>query len=467
MKYPSYPEYKDSRVPWLGQVPSHWEVKKLGYMAAKIGSGKTPTGGATTYVDEGVLFLRSQNIYDSGLKLEDVVYIENDVDAEMANTRVIENDILLNITGASIGRSCIVPKKLPRANVNQHVCIIRQNKNCHSVFVSWVMKSICIKYQIQNAQNGAARDGLNFDQVGNLLIPLPPLEEENIIVDFLERETERIDTLLEKKRRLIALLKEKRIAIISRTVTRGLPEDVAREFGLEPHRRFKDSGVEWLGDVPDGWKVCKLKTITESRCDGPFGSGLKSEHYTDEGVRVVRLQNIRFAQFDNRVAAYIDREYYQGLGDHSVIPGDVLIAGLGDENNPVGRSCCAPDNLGDAMVKADCFRFRLHRKNAYSPFIALQLSVTANVLAGALSTGTTRGRMNLQVTANREIGLPPFIEQTAIAIYLDRETAKIDRLVEKVEAAIERLQELRSALITAAVTGKIDVRSAFPQKDVA
>jgi type I restriction enzyme, S subunit len=270
VRYPAYSLYKESGVQWLGDVPEHWEVKKLGYLASKIGSGKTPSGGATTYLDEGVMFLRSQNVYDDGLRLDDVVYIDELVDAEMQNSRVHLHDVLLNITGASLGRTCIVPEPFPRANVNQHVCIIRQNDTNRSAFVSWVLKSAVVKAQITSSQTGSGREGLNFEQISKFLITLPPQAEQTAIADFLDRETGRIDTLVAKKRRLIALLKEKRTALISRTVTRGLPEDAAREFGLESHTRFKDSGIEWLGLIPEGWEIVKFSRevkIAEGQVD--------------------------------------------------------------------------------------------------------------------------------------------------------------------------------------------------------
>lgn len=214
-----------------------------------------------------------------------------------------------------------------------------------------------------------------------------------------------------------------------------------------------------MGEVPEGWEVVSLGLITKSRCDGPFGSGLKSEHYRDDGVRVVRLQNIRFARFDDGDRAFIDAEYYgSALGDHSVKAGDLLIAGLGDTTNPVGRACVAPSGLGIAMVKADCFRFRLNEERAVPHFLALQLSAAALSAAGVEATGATRGRINLSTTASRRVPLPPLPEQRAIASYLDRETARIDTLKAKVQKAIGLLKEYRTALISAAVTGKIDVR---------
>jgi type I restriction enzyme S subunit len=202
----------------------------------------------------------------------------------------------------------------------------------------------------------------------------------------------------------------------------------------------------------------KLARVTLDRCDGPFGSGLKSQHYSDEGVRVIRLQNIRHGKFDDRDAAFISPEYYRELGDHDVHAGDVLIAGLGDENNSVGRACVAPASIVPAMVKADCFRFRLDTKRANPFFVAYQLSSTARDLAGAFSSGTTRLRMNLTITSTRVMAMAPVEEQAEIVDELNEESAKLDALIAKVTLAIERLREYRTALISAAVTGKIDVR---------
>jgi type I restriction enzyme S subunit len=202
----------------------------------------------------------------------------------------------------------------------------------------------------------------------------------------------------------------------------------------------------------------RLARITVDRCDGPFGSGLKSEHYTDEGIRVVRLQNIRHARFDDSDKAYISPEYYRKLGDHDVRTGDLLIAGLGDENNSVGRACVAPSTIVPAMVKADCFRFRLQTSLANPYFVAHQLSSTAKDLAGAFSSGTTRMRMNLTMTSFREMVLPPREEQNLIVEMVNAHTLKLDGLVSTINTAIARLLEYRTALISAAVTGKIDVR---------
>ncbi|HBR1482660.1 TPA: restriction endonuclease subunit S [Klebsiella pneumoniae] len=211
---------KDSGVEWLGEVPEHWTVTRLGYHAIKIGSGKTPRGGSEIYLDEGVLFLRSQNIYDDGLRVEssECVFIDLKTHNEMKGTRVLEGDILLNITGASIGRSCIVPTPFVEANVNQHVCILRFTENIRE-FISYAMKSSSTKEQIEACQVGGNREGLNFEQASKINICLPPEEEIGAVLGYLKIRLPQLDTLEKKAANIILLLQERRTALISAAVT--------------------------------------------------------------------------------------------------------------------------------------------------------------------------------------------------------------------------------------------------------
>ncbi len=212
---------KDSGVKWIGKIPEHWEIKRLKYFVIKIGSGKTPKGGSEIYVDSGIMLLRSQNVHFDGLHLDDVVYIDGKIDAEMSNTRVKDFDILLNITGASIGRVAIYDEKNGLANVNQHVCIIRPDQR--KIVAKYLWLSICSKLlqsQILASEVGTSREGLNFQQVGNLKIILPSdLKEQIQIVEFLDKETSQIDTLISKIQISIDKLKEYRAALISAAVT--------------------------------------------------------------------------------------------------------------------------------------------------------------------------------------------------------------------------------------------------------
>ena len=210
---------KDSGVEWLGEVPEHWEVTFIKYITKKISSGKTPLGGAEVYTDEGVIFLRSQNIYSDGLHLDDVSFIPHEIHASMKSSVVKKNDVLLNITGGSIGRTCLVDCEIGEANVNQHVCIIRTSKDKYAKWLSVFMKSNSAQSQIFYSQTGAGREGLNFSQIGNMRLPFPPFVEQQEILDFLDQENLRFDNLILKQQSLIEKMKEYRASIISHAVT--------------------------------------------------------------------------------------------------------------------------------------------------------------------------------------------------------------------------------------------------------
>jgi len=169
-------------------------VKKIKHFTNHIGSGKTPKGGAEVYVDEGILFIRSQNVHNDYLRLNDVSYITKKIDSELSNSRVKKNDILLNITGASIGRSITYKLDQP-ANVNQHVCIIRVNENkISSDFLHYVILNNYIQYQIMAFQNGTSREGLNFVQIANLSFATPLNIEEQMEIECLIEADERFNS---------------------------------------------------------------------------------------------------------------------------------------------------------------------------------------------------------------------------------------------------------------------------------
>jgi type I restriction enzyme S subunit len=220
---------KDSGVEWIGEVPAHWEVSRVRYLSRKIGSGKTPSGGATVYVNQGVLFLRSQNVHDDGLRLDDVSFITDKIDAEMAGSRVRPGDVLLNITGASIGRTSIVPGEFPAANVNQHVCIVRPRFADHA---PWLHLSFCAtstKLQVTLLQTGSGREGLNFGQVGNFVVVVPPVEEITQVLSIVSKRLRTIDAAVQAVENSVGLLRERRSALITAAVTGqiDLREDAA------------------------------------------------------------------------------------------------------------------------------------------------------------------------------------------------------------------------------------------------
>lgn len=209
----------DSGIEWLGQIPMHWNLKRIKHLNKKIGSGVTPKGGAEVYEDEGILFLRSQNIYFEGFKLDNVAHISEQVHTSMANSKVYSNDVLLNITGGSIGRCFYVTGEFAEANVNQHVCIIRPNEKILTVYLYNLLRSFVGQLQIDNCQIGGNRESVNFEQLKNFIFPIPDIEEQEEILSYLSIQENRIITLISALEKEIQLLKEYRTSLISEAVT--------------------------------------------------------------------------------------------------------------------------------------------------------------------------------------------------------------------------------------------------------
>ena len=213
-------EMKDSGVEWIGKVPSHWMIGKVKYGTTKVGSGKTPKGGAEVYMTSGVMFLRSQNIYNDGLRLDNPYYISEEIDEEMKNTRVQKNDVLLNITGGSIGRCCIFDGSIPNANVNQHVCIIRVNS---SVFLPEYMHlfwiSLIGQISIKSYQTGGNREGMSAEAIKNTPIPIIPIGEQRRIVDLIKPKIDDFNSLIAEKESLINDLEAYKKSLIYEVVT--------------------------------------------------------------------------------------------------------------------------------------------------------------------------------------------------------------------------------------------------------
>ena len=211
---------KPSGAEWLGDVPAHWELRRLGHLATKFGSGITPRGGAAVYEEHGVPFLRSQNIHFDGLRVQNVARIPRSLHRELSGSHVKPGDVLLNITGASIGRACSVPNDFPEGNVNQHVCIIRpdEGRMLPSLLAAYLSIPM-MQREIQFEQSGASREGLTLQSIRSFRILVPPFPEQVAIVEYLHRATADIDAAIDRTRRQIELLREYRTRLISDVVT--------------------------------------------------------------------------------------------------------------------------------------------------------------------------------------------------------------------------------------------------------
>ena len=445
-----YPSYRPVGLPWLEQVPAHWQVLRIKDVLREFDQ-RTSTGEGrllSLRMREGLI----DHIEAGGKRIPPNALV---------GYKIVEpGTLVMNRMRAASGLFGIAKEE---GFVSPDYATFKPTRNTNVPYLVNLFKCppLARVFRAESKGLGTGESGflrLYSDRFGAIHIPHPPADEQLSIVRFIGRLDRLTARYLRAKQKLVILLEEQKRAIIFQAVTHGQDQTV----------RFASSGVEWLGDVPKHWKVLQLRRVASARCDGPFGSGLTSAHYAEHGIRVIRLQNIGSTEFKAADKAYISPLHYASLGDHSVIRGDLLIAGLGDERNPPGRACVAPDDIEPAMVKADCFRFRLDPRQVDPFFVALQLTATAVVASAILSTGATRQRINLTSAAYRAIAFPSLAEQNAIIEYIRKDTAALTAGIKMLHNEISLMREYRARLISDVVRGQLDVReavSSLPNED--
>ncbi len=256
-----------------------WEKKKIGEITTKVGSGKTPKGGNSVYTDSGVIFLRSQNVLNGKLNLSDVAYITEEINSTMKSTEVYGDDILLNITGASIGRSCNVPKNFPKANVNQHVCIIRLNEHYNSNFIMNQIISEKVQRQIDSYQAGGNREGLNFEQIKSIKVDSTCIEEQEKIASFFSLIDDKISLQGEK----LEMLKDYKRGVLQKIFSREL------RFKDDEGRDYPEWEEKKLGDCIENKGGTALEKFVDENGTHKFisiGNYSTSGKYIDSGQRI-------------------------------------------------------------------------------------------------------------------------------------------------------------------------------------
>lgn len=450
-----YASMKSSGVEWLGEVPEHWEVSHLGQIGA---FSKGRGGSKEDEKQSGVPCIRYGDLYTTHQHFIRTPRSYVSQKRSTHYTSIKYGDVLFAASGETaeeIGKSAV---NLIRSEVccGGDIILFRPTREISPKFLGYATDSGPSIAQKAIMGRGFTVIHIYSGQLKRLCLALPPtILEQSAIARFLDHATDQIERYIRAKEKLIALLEEQKQAMIHDAVTGRIDVRTGK-----PYPAYKPSGVEYLGEIPEEWRALPLRRLTSHRCDGPFGSGLKSSHYTDEGIRVIRLQNIGHGEFNASDTAYISTDHYATLGDHSVEEGDVLIAGLGDSRHPAGRACVAPISIAPAMVKADCFRFRLKRSEVEPQFLAFQLTATAPLVSGLLSTGATRQRVNFQSASSRMVGIPPLRDQVRITDYVITRSWHINEAQHTAGKEISLLHEYRTRLIADVVTGKLDVREA-------
>ncbi len=435
-RYKAYGEYKDSGVEWIGEIPSDWDMWKITHACPYVASGTTPKsdgdayyGGETLWVTTGEL--REGFIFDTQKKVTDKALID------MSTLRLHPvGSVAIAMYGATIGRLGIFGKA---ATTNQACCVMPPSKILQNKYIFYWL--FATRQEIINLSSGGGQPNVNQEKIASLKVSAPAYDLQEKIANFLDHETAKIDTLIAKQQELIKLLKEKRQAVISHAVTKG----------LNPKAPMRDSGVEWLGEVPAHWVIAKLsfrfevllgKMLDEKKITGNFlGPYLRN---TD--VQWDRINTEELPQMDFRP---------DEMNRYSVKKGDLIVC----EGGEIGR--CAIWEKDEPCFYQKALH-RLRPLNSLTDSVRFMFYLLFNAvhqerfISGAGKS--TIAHLPAETFRQFKFGFPPKQEQVEIAIFLEKQKIQYDLLEARASLQIGLLQERRTALISAAVTGKIDVR---------
>lgn len=414
---------------FLESLPAGWKVARLG----SLGSFTKGRGGSKEENrDAGVPVVRYGDLYTKfDLTIDAAPAFVSEADAPHY-TPLPPGSILFAASGESvddIGKAAL--SLLPEPAVcGGDAIVFRPAEGVDPLYLAYALQSHPLRASKSIRSTGFTVVHITSGRLKTLLVPVPPLDQQHAVADFLIRETARIDELIAEQERLIELLHERHEASWAASFARASS----------------------LGDT------IELRRLVSSITDGPFGSSLTSSHYRDFGARVIRLGNVGINEFRNDDRAFISLAYAQELSAHAAVHGDVVIAGLGDDRMPLGRAAVLPE-IGPAIVKADCYRVRTNDM-VQADYLAWALSAPqTRSQFMLLSRGATRSRLNTRVVQQVRIPVPTLDVQQEITADWRGGRDRLRNLEAAVQESIDTSSERRSALITAAVTGQIDIRS--------
>lgn len=445
-KYQPYNKYKLSEVRWIGKVPAAWSVIALKNLDPHNSSiAQTGPFGAqlhaSDYVDDGIPLILIRNVYDGRIDDSEIPRITKEDACRLAEYAVKVGDIVFSRVG-SIGRIAPITDREAGWIISGQMLRLRINSALiNHEFLVWALSSRLVGDAISYLSVGSTRESINTDILRNLAIPIPAKDEQEAIVEFLDHETAKIDRLIARQERLIELLQEKRQAAISHAVTKGLKPDVP----------MKDSGVEWLGKVPAHWEASRLKYLVPGVTVGIVVN--PSSYYQEIGVPCLRSLNISSGYIVSDQLVYISEESNEQLAKSKIYAGDVVVVRTGQ----AGTAAIVTKEFDGA----NCIDLLIVRKSKriLSEFLYHVIGSDRSIAqVKAFTVGAIQGHFNTSTLAELWLTCPPIKEQIEILKYLSKKLDAFDLLLKKARQSIALLQEHRTALISAAVTGKIDLR---------
>lgn len=438
--YKPYPKYKNSNIPWLGEIPEHWRNWKIARGANLIGSGTTPNSGNKEYYENGTInWLNTGDFNDSILKYCKRKVTKKAVEENSALKLFPKGTLSIAMYGATIGKVCIVDFD---TTTNQACCNIVEGDIFDNKFLMyWFIGN---KKHIVNLSYGGGQPNISQDVIKQLIVPSPKKQEQSAIARFLDYKLAKINRFIRKKKQLIKLLNEQKAAIINQAVTKG----------LDPNVKMKDSGIEWLGEIPEHWEKHKLKYLISKPIAGAWGTEPQND---DNDITCVRVAD--FSEYEIKTNNLTIRNI-EAKTEQILKPGDLLLEKSGGgEKTPVGRVVLFNQSF-KAVTSNFVSKFSPKIDLVSSEYLLYIFKLINIVRWNFRSLKQTTGIQNIDTYQYMDnwVFIPKIEEQKIIVNHIKSEFKILDETITKIEKEIALVEEYKTALIAEAVTGKIDVR---------
>jgi type I restriction enzyme S subunit len=438
-----YAEYKESGLPWLGQVPGHWEVRRMKLLLREVDARSTAGKEQLLRVSQYTGVTRRKSVDGSDVP-------DTRASSLVGYKRVMPSDLVINIMLAwngSMGVSRYDGIASPA------YCVYRFKPGAIPWYYHELLRLPVYKGRIKTASTGVVESRLRLysDDLGRIEVIQPPLVEQAAIVRFLDWANGRLERAIRAKRKVIALLNEQKQAIIHRAVTRG----------LDPSVPLKPSGIPWLGEIPQHWEVRRTKFIVDHYGPGiqmgPFGSSLTQLAAVDTGFKLFGQENTISGDF-GRGNRWVTREQFEELRRYELQPGDIVLTRKGS----IGKARLVPPGVARGIADSDKIRVRLDKRQVEPTFIVelLHTSTYVRRQIEATQRGAVLGGLNTATIGNLALVVPPLPEQLKLLMDLREATKDIVAGMGRIEREIDLLREYRTRLVADVVTGKLDVREA-------
>lgn len=440
-----YSSYKDSGIEWIGEIPSEWDFLKVRHTFFLKGRIGWQGLKADEFIDKGPYLVTGTDFQNGQVNWDTCYHISEERYNEAPEIHVQNGDVLITKDG-TVGKMAFIENKPEKVSLNSHLLIVRPLlSSINNKYVYWAFQTSSFDYYKGLSQTGSIMESLSQEKIASFIMPYPSLQEQTAIANYLDSKCSKIDNVIATQEKRVELLRELKQSIITRAVTRGINPDV----------KMKDSGVEWIGEVPEHWEVMKLNnvchTITDFVASGSFADLRNNVQYLDEPDYAMLVRTADLSQKNRDVAkVYVSKDSYDFLRNSNLYGGEIVLPNIGAS---IGDAYVVPEDMYEKMTLGpNSILLRTNYNDMFFYYYFCSKSGRESLIL--MGQAAAQSKFNKTELRQMKVVVPPIEEQEGIVKFIERRTSRLDKSIDKALRQIELLKEYKQSLITEVVTGK-------------